>query len=41
MTAVGTILALAALLLATIWLFQRRLIYFPFGDVPPVYSMTR
>ena len=34
MGALTTGVVLAILLVATIWIFQRRLIYFPFGDVP-------
>jgi fermentation-respiration switch protein FrsA (DUF1100 family) len=34
MGALATAVVLAVLLMAAIWIFQRRLIYFPFGDVP-------
>jgi uncharacterized protein len=34
MSALATAVGLAILLLAAVWIFQRRLIYFPFGDVP-------
>ena len=34
MGALTTGVVLAILLIAALWIFQRRLIYFPFGDVP-------
>jgi fermentation-respiration switch protein FrsA (DUF1100 family) len=36
---IGLALAAAALFLVVVWLFQRRLIYYPYGAVPPVSSV--
>jgi fermentation-respiration switch protein FrsA (DUF1100 family) len=39
MSALTTGVVVAVLLLAAVWIFQRRLMYFPFGDVPAPKSV--